>query len=551
MRRFVVLLPFMIVAVLATSVVPVAAQDTVLQAPVEAEVLDPFRLPDGPYGPGNRGIEYDTEAGVRVRAAGPGIVVFAGSVAGAVYVSVEHGDGLRTSYGPVGGLRVGVGDTVDRGEWLASTVGPVHFSARVHGEYVDPATLFGVRRIEVRLVDHTRDDIAAFAAAAQHGERQAIYDLIQHQGDGGGGLFGRIMGWADALGGLVDPASTLAGLVAHAEALVAIGGELSTVELGRRLIAGLASIVDPAPCSEQAAVAAASAPVGRRIAVVIDGLSSSTTDPGIRDELGLDEAGYLGDDVVRFSYAGGLAPGGGHGWADDIPRSTYDAAATTSSIEGHIAEFGELLRQVRAANPGVPIDVYGHSLGGVVARHAIAEVDAEVGVSVAVTLASPHRGAPSATLADAVMNTGAGTVVGGVLEAEGSDNQLLTPIVSDLSQAGFAGDNADVAFPDSVHAVTIGARADIWTPANMADAPGGDHHVVVGDLSPIGAHSAVAGLPEVHDEIRLALAGMAPACTGARDRVLDLVVPEAIAAAEQAATIAIIAADATPGGGGR
>ena len=140
------------------------------------------------------------------------------------------------------------------------------------------------------------------------------------------------------------------------------------------------------------------------------------------------------------------------------------------------------------------------------------------------------------------------TMTVGNLTALRQNNLIRLMAYSGVAQAGFmlaalavAGENADVAFPDSVHAVTIGARADIWTPANMADAPGADHHVVVGDLQPVGAHSAIAGLPEVHDEIRLALAGMAPACTSATDRVLDLVVPEAIAAAEQAATVAIIA----------
>ncbi|NDH24504.1 MAG: hypothetical protein EBY49_11310 [Actinobacteria bacterium] len=91
-----------------------------------------------------------------------------------------------------------------------------------------------------------------------------------------------------------------------------------------------------------------------------------------------------------------------------------------------------------------------------------------------------------------------------------------------------------------MHAVTIGGRSDVAVPASLASAPGADHHVVVGGLNPISAHDEVAGLPEVHREVRLALAGLDPACTGVRDQILDLVVPESIALTQWAAAGAII-----------
>lgn len=50
----------------------------------------------------------------------------------------------------------------------------------------------------------------------------------------------------------------------------------------------------------------------------------------------------------------------------------------------------------------------------------------------------------------------------------------------------------------------------------------------------------VAGLPEVHREVRLALVGLDSACTGVRDQILDLVVPESIALAQWGAAGAII-----------
>ena len=40
-----------------------------------------------------------------------------------------------------------------------------------------------------------------------------------------------------------------------------------------------------------------------------------------------------------------------------------------------------------------------------------------------------------------------------------------------------------------------------------------------------------AGLPEAHRGVRLALAGLDPACKGVRNQILDLGVPESIALA--------------------
>src|SRR5699024_4022539 len=46
--------------------------------PVDAPVIDPFRPPSRPFGPGNRGLTYGVAPLTPVRAAGDGEVVFAG-----------------------------------------------------------------------------------------------------------------------------------------------------------------------------------------------------------------------------------------------------------------------------------------------------------------------------------------------------------------------------------------------------------------------------------------------------------------------------------------
>jgi Peptidase family M23 len=109
--------------------------------PVDAPVSDPFRPPATPFGPGNRGIEYDTGPGVEVTAAAAGTVVFAGSVAGRRYVTLLHADRVRTAYGPLARLDVQVRGEVEAGEVLGTTAGRLLWTARIGDAYVDPTVL--------------------------------------------------------------------------------------------------------------------------------------------------------------------------------------------------------------------------------------------------------------------------------------------------------------------------------------------------------------------------------------------------------------------------
>ncbi|WP_308283139.1 M23 family metallopeptidase [Pseudonocardia nigra] len=64
-------------------------------------VAAPFRAPAHPYGPGHRGVDLTGSPGQPVLAARAGTVVFAGPVGGRHVVSVQHDDGLRSTYEPV------------------------------------------------------------------------------------------------------------------------------------------------------------------------------------------------------------------------------------------------------------------------------------------------------------------------------------------------------------------------------------------------------------------------------------------------------------------
>ena len=146
--------------------VPVAAAEPVVAAagsprgalhfatPVDAPVSDGWRPPETPYGPGNRGWEYVTSDGEKIRAAGDGTVSFAGPVGGSVAVTVRHVGGLRTTYSLLTSTSVRVGDRVGRGDEVGTAGERFHFGALLHDEYIDPALLFtpGALRLGARLI---------------------------------------------------------------------------------------------------------------------------------------------------------------------------------------------------------------------------------------------------------------------------------------------------------------------------------------------------------------------------------------------------------------
>jgi murein DD-endopeptidase MepM/ murein hydrolase activator NlpD len=146
--------------------------------PVDGPVVDPFRPPTEPWGPGNRGIDYAPAPGTPVRAAAAGVVTFAGQVGGALHVVIGHADGIRTSYSFLATIAVAAGDTVEQGQVVGTAGSDLHFGARVGDRYLDPATLFGstgppeVHLVPDDLAPDDADDRAALAtiSAARAGE---------------------------------------------------------------------------------------------------------------------------------------------------------------------------------------------------------------------------------------------------------------------------------------------------------------------------------------------------------------------------------------------
>jgi murein DD-endopeptidase MepM/ murein hydrolase activator NlpD len=119
--------------------------------PVRGEVVRPYDPPETPYGSGHRGIDIAAPLGSQTRAAQAGTVAFAGPVAGSLFVSIDHPDGVRTTYSWLSEIRVRAGDRVERGSIVALSgsghagLDPshLHLGARFAGEYIDPMLLLG------------------------------------------------------------------------------------------------------------------------------------------------------------------------------------------------------------------------------------------------------------------------------------------------------------------------------------------------------------------------------------------------------------------------
>lgn len=114
--------------------------------PVSGPVVRAFDPPGSPYGSGHRGIDIAAPAGAVVRAPAAGVVTFAGSVGGRLFVTIDHGGGLLSTCSFLSGLLVRKGDVVVQGQHIALSgsghagdASPdVHLGVRLAGQYVDP-----------------------------------------------------------------------------------------------------------------------------------------------------------------------------------------------------------------------------------------------------------------------------------------------------------------------------------------------------------------------------------------------------------------------------
>ncbi len=492
--------------------------------PVDAPVVDPFRPPATPYGPGNRGLDYATVPGTPVLASADGTVVFAGPVGGALHVTLLHADGIRTSYSFLAAVGVVNGQPVRRGDAVGTAADLLHFGARSGDAYLDPALLFTGARVEVELLPLPARGAAKPATPGLPAtEARALASLLADIGHPGPAhpTAAAVLDWLRAR------AATGAAYAAQVPPL-ARGLDVAK-DLGARLLF-------PGPCSSGPPP---DRPVAgqRRVAVTVAGLGSSSTSGSI-DELRTGDLGYDADRVVRFSYAGGRTPGTGAGIAgiEAIAATDYRSVDTQGDIAAAARRLADLLAQVLDAEPDVTVDVFAHSLGGLVARLALDDLVArgvDVGrLGVVATLGSPVRGADLATAVDAARQDPAGSVL--LDAAESVLDTGLDPgatVVRQLAEPSAIVARIDAAVPaPGVDLVSIAARGDLVA-ASPSTVLAGARNVTVPVSGP-AAHGDLVGSDAATGELARALAGAPPGCEGWLDVAADVLTGHAVAAAE-------------------
>lgn len=489
--------------------------------PVDAPVADPFRPPTTPYGAGNRGLEYATAPGAVVVVAADGVVTFAGSVAGGLHVTVRHPDGLRTTYSFLARIDVVVGQRVRQGDQVGVTRDHLHFGARRGSAYFDPASLFGSGRPEVRLVPF--DEPPGEGAA---GERLSIEQLV----GGVVGLAGLGADWLRSGSGSLSTLGHYAGRLGLPNGLVSSAVVLLAAWNRARAQA-------ERPCS--APGVPAPPPEARRLALLVAGLGSNSHHATVDriDTIGL---GYAEGDVLRFSYAGGRTPDVTDGLGA-IPATQYGPADTQNDLRASGARLADLIEAMVAEQPGVLIDVYAHSQGGVVARLALVELEARHGVEwlahlgLVATLGSPHGGAHLATAIDAAGSTRlGGMMLDGYAEATDAAldrHGLSAAQLSEVSE--LVRELQGHPIPPIVRSLSLAASGDLLVPVPSTRAPGATQ-IVVPILGP-QAHTRLVSSVEVHRELGLALAGLPPGCRSFAAALSDELIGEGIGYGEDVA----------------
>lgn len=123
-------------------------------------VVRAFDPPSRPWLSGHRGVDLAAASGTEVRAPAAGTVVFSGWVVDRPVVTLDHGDGHRSSFEPVVGV-VEVGAAMARGAPMgtlvtseASHCAPascLHWGVREGEQYVDPLAFIEDRRPSILL----------------------------------------------------------------------------------------------------------------------------------------------------------------------------------------------------------------------------------------------------------------------------------------------------------------------------------------------------------------------------------------------------------------
>lgn len=458
--------------------------------PVDAPIGRRYEQPGTQWGPGHRGVDYYVAAGTMVRAAGDGRVAFAGAVANKLAVTIDHGDGVLSSYSELDEILVRQGTLLRAGAWIGRTGAThaggragLHFSVRLGGRYVDPIGLVGP-------VD---------PAAAMH--------LVP------------VAPWGSpAVPEWLRPVAGVAGT--HVRDCTAMPD------------------LDPARRAPNDNIALAVAGLGSRTA---GGLSAAIY------ERGVEQLGFPKDRTYHFSYEGTGGPRLHEPYEPAATLGAIDLAARKleeqlelvarlhpgrdvdliAHSQGGIVARTFLQSRARSWNPRLPR------------------------VAHLVTFSSPHQGAPGAALALDLQSGGLGRAISNLASAwSRSGGPVPDPYSMAVAQlapgSALMGRLAAADVSHGTRVLTLGAPDDVVVPPHRASIPGEAHHVV----SPSDGlgHEAVVSSPEALAIAHGFLRDAAPVCRGAWDQ-WGPVAGRAVEGIYRSAPWAVRAMEAIGGGG--
>jgi hypothetical protein len=492
---------FVFVGLVAALLAPAGASATPAGGwvrPVPGAVVRPFDPPASRFGAGHLGVDFAAPPGTPVRAAGPGVVSFAGTVAGARHVVIAHAGNLRTSYSFLASIDVRRGETVHAGEVVGTTGGTgaghdgtvLHVGLRSVDTYLDPMTMFGPP--DLTAIVHLAPTSVAPHPASAAGERRSL----------------------------------LAGLAHGARAVVHLGR--AALEAGSRALAtaypmqaavarGVRDwIAQRRSCDPHAPSANGEGGSGHRV-MVVAGIESSMTAGTPPLALPVTRLGYRPDEITYFSYA--------------PARGDYRAGDTEGPIMGAARRLSAQLRAMQRREPGREVDLIAHSQGGVVVEAFLTQLydrgdPSYPPLGTVVTLSSPLRGAPLAQAAADIGSTRSGAAV-----LRRHLPLALTPAVRELAPGSALTRRLSGApLPDQVDLTTIGAATDVVVPANDATRTGADHLTVLPGA--LNAHRGVLTDPAALTGVRAALEGRALPCQPLVTSIEGALVPPLVSRTE-------------------
>lgn len=113
-------------------------------------------IPEKNWLPGHRGVDLAARTGQDILSSDDGVVAYVGVIAGVPVVSVDHPDGIRTTYQPVHAT-VRVGDEVKEGQPIGRMAPPhgehdgLHWGARSGKDaYINPLSLLDAPQIRLK-----------------------------------------------------------------------------------------------------------------------------------------------------------------------------------------------------------------------------------------------------------------------------------------------------------------------------------------------------------------------------------------------------------------